>query len=342
MVASLLVNFCIAAQLSSVCGSSRDEEAIDRFRSYLRIDTVHPDPDYRPAVDFLVAQAHAIGGLETKILEFVKGKPVVLFTWRGADDSLPSILLNSHVDVVPAEVDKWEHPPFSAALTQQGNIYARGSQDMKCVGLQYLEAVRNLKRRGFKPLRSVHLSFVPDEEIGGHDGVEKLVASTEFKDLNVGFVLDEGLASPDQNYRVFNGERSPWWLVIKAVGEPGHGSKLYDNSAMENLLKSLELISRYRAGQFDLVKNGKAAEGDVVSVNLVFLKSGRPTPTVSSNHFCIVFGAFKPLIFVLCCSYSNHGHAGFCNELTTIRGRSRVGHKSITSCRLRGAREAHF
>jgi aminoacylase len=27
---------------------------------------------------------------------------------------LPSILLNSHVDVVPAEKDKWENEPFAA------------------------------------------------------------------------------------------------------------------------------------------------------------------------------------------------------------------------------------
>ncbi|KAI4367333.1 hypothetical protein MLD38_023082 [Melastoma candidum] len=150
---------------------------------------------------------------------------------------------------------------------------------MKCVGIQYLEAVRRLKARGFVPARDVYVVFSPDEEIGGHDGAEKFAESKAFGSMNVGIVLDEGLASPNENYRVFYGERSPWWLVIKATGAPGHGSKLYDNSAMENLLKSLESVRRFRASQFDLVKSGLKAEGEVTSVNMVFLKAGTPSPT---------------------------------------------------------------
>lgn len=63
---------------------------------------------------------------------------------------------------------------------------------MKCVGMQYLEAIRKLKASGFEPVRSIYLSFVPDEEIGGHDGAEKFVDSDVFKNLNVDIVLDEG------------------------------------------------------------------------------------------------------------------------------------------------------
>lgn len=94
-------------------------------------------------------------------------------------------------------------------------------------------------------------------------------------------VWKTGLASPDEHYRVFYGERSPWWLVIKATGAPGHGAKLYDNTAMENLLKSIESVRRFRASQFDLVKAGLKAEGEVVSVNMGFLKAGTLSPTVS-------------------------------------------------------------
>ncbi|CAL9235635.1 unnamed protein product [Arabidopsis halleri] len=151
---------------------------------------------------------------------------------------------------------------------------------MKSVGMQYLEAIRKLKASGFKPLRSVYVLFVPDEEIGGIDGVGKFVESEIFKSLNIAIVLDEGLPSPTESYRVFNGERIPWSLQIKAVGQPGHGSKLYDDSAMENLSKSIESIMRFRASQFDQLKHKEClkGEGDVISVNMVFLKAGTPTP----------------------------------------------------------------
>ncbi|XAR73080.1 Aminoacylase [Bertholletia excelsa] len=268
----------IFAPASASASEDSSSEVISRFQQYLRINTAHPNPNYQEAVDFIISLAKSLS-LESQTIEFVKGKPLVLLKWPGKNPGLPSILLNSHTDVVPAEHHKWSHPPFDAHVDRDSRIYARGSQDMKCVGLQYLEAIRKLKSSGFEPLRTVYLSFVPDEEIGGHDGAEKLADSDIFKKMNVGVVLDEGLASPDENYRVFYAERCPWWLVIKATGAPGHGAKLYDNTAMENLLKSIESVRRFRAAQFDLLKTGLKAEGEVISVNMVFLKAGTPSPT---------------------------------------------------------------
>ncbi|OAO98298.1 AQI [Arabidopsis thaliana] len=265
----------VVLHLSAVAG---DDAIVSRFQEYLRINTVQPNPEYYKAVDFIISQAKPLS-LESQTIEFVKGKPLLLLKWVGSDPTLPAFLLNSHTDVVPFEDSKWTHHPLQAHMDHHGDIYARGSQDMKCVGMQYLEAIRKLQASGFKPLRSVYLSFVPDEEIGGHDGAEKFAESQLFKSLNIAIVLDEGLPSPTESYRVFYGERSPWWLVIKAKGPPGHGAKLYDNSAMENLLKSIESIRRFRASQFDLLKAGGIAEGDVVSVNMAFLKAGTPSPT---------------------------------------------------------------
>ena len=94
--------------------------------------------------------------------------------------------------MVPTEDDKWVYPPFAAHIDSHGNVYARGSQDTKCVGLQHLEAIRRLKASGFEPVRSIYLSFVPEEEIGGFDGAQKFAESETFKDMNVGIMLDEG------------------------------------------------------------------------------------------------------------------------------------------------------
>ncbi|XP_060676322.1 uncharacterized protein LOC132805413 [Ziziphus jujuba] len=257
---------------------SSSSSAISRFRHYLQINTAHPTPLYYQAADYILSQAESLS-LESQTHEFVKGKPLVLLKWPGSDPSLPSILLNSHTDVVPVENDKWVYPPFSAHVDSHGNIYARGSQDTKCIGFQYLEAIRRLKANGFRPIRSVYVSFVPDEEIGGRDGAHKFAESDVFRDMNVGIVLDEGSTSEDENYKAFFAERCPWWLVIKATGAPGHGAKLYDNTAMENLLKSIESIRRFRASQFDLVKAGLKADSEVISVNMVFLKAGTPSPT---------------------------------------------------------------
>lgn len=183
--------------LSSTTAAQEEEDplspsaAIARFQQYLQINTAHPIPQYYKSADFILSQAQSLS-LESQTLEFVKGKPLILLKWPGSDPNLPSVLLNSHTDVVPTEDDKWVHPPFAAEIDSEGNIYARGSQDTKCIGLQYLEAIRRLKASGFKPLRSIYLSFVPEEETGGYDGARKFAESDTFKDMNVGIMLDEG------------------------------------------------------------------------------------------------------------------------------------------------------
>ena len=88
-------------------------------------------------------------------------KPIFVITWTGTEPKLPSIMLNSHMDVVPVFEEHWTHPPFSAHMDNEGKIYARGSQDMKCVGMQYLAAIRSLKRDGIKLKRTIHVVFVP-------------------------------------------------------------------------------------------------------------------------------------------------------------------------------------
>ncbi|MBA0726818.1 hypothetical protein Golax_002618 [Gossypium laxum] len=276
----LLLPLFLSLLVAGLAYPTQDEQSqiISRFQQYLQINTTQPSPDYQSSTQFLLSQANSLS-LESQVIEFVKGKPVILLKWPGSDLSLPSILLNSHTDVVPFEPSKWTHPPLGAYIDEGGNIFGRGSQDMKSVGMQYLEAIRRLKLSGFQPKRSLYLSFVPDEEIGGYDGAKKLAYSDVFKDMNVEIVLDEGLPSTDGNYRLFYAEMAPWWLVIKSNGAPGHGAKLYDNSAMENLLKSIESIRRFRASQFDLLKAGLKSKGDVISVNMVFLKAGTPSPT---------------------------------------------------------------
>lgn len=68
----------------------------------------------------------------------VPGKPVSILTARGTDESLGSIMLSSHTDVVPVFPENWNHDPFEAVKLPNGDIVARGSQDMKCVGSSYV------------------------------------------------------------------------------------------------------------------------------------------------------------------------------------------------------------
>ena len=122
-----------------------------KFRNYTRfIDT---------CVEFLGTMAESLQ-LPMQVLNLVEGKPIVLMTWMGTEPALPAILLNSHMDVSPVVISEWSHNPFAVEIEDQ-NIYARGAQDSKCIGIQYLEAVRRLKRSKTVLKRTIYLSYMP-------------------------------------------------------------------------------------------------------------------------------------------------------------------------------------
>lgn len=114
------------------------------------------------------------------------------------------------MDVVAVADEYWTHPPFDAGIDEDGKIFGRGAQDMKCVGMQYLAAIRELKRNGVRMKRTIHIVYTPDEEVGGFEGMLEFVKTTDFQALNIGFALDEGLANPNDEFSVFNGERYIW------------------------------------------------------------------------------------------------------------------------------------
>ncbi len=292
--------------LQNLATEQEQQLMIARFVNYLKIPTVQPHPDYYPAVSFLKKEAERIG-LEFETLELVPKKPIVIMKWK-SNSNQPSILLNSHIDVVPAERSKWNSDPFEALYDQNktGNIYARGSQDMKCVSMQYLEAIDLLKnKQHITPSRDVIITFVPDEEIGGADGMKKLVESNEFKSWNVAFALDEGLASGihEQAYNLYYGERVALWIRVRATGPVGHGSQFLPNTSTELLVSHfLPKVFEFRRQQELDMKLKKKKTGDQVSINLTHLKSG-VTPdcgeTYSYNVVPSIAVCIKPTHFVI-------------------------------------------
>ncbi|XP_076756605.1 aminoacylase-1 [Xylocopa sonorina] len=265
--------------MSSSTQAQLDATAVENFREYLRIPSVQPDINYDDCVTFLQNQAKSLD-LPVKVYHVHPNKPIVVLTWIGTDPSKSAILLNSHMDVVPVFEDKWTYPPFGAHMDEQGNIYARGSQDMKCVGIQYLEAIRRMKLAGQRCKRTIHMSFVPDEEIGGHLGMEDFVHTKEFQALNIGFALDEGMASPDEHFRMFYGERSIWQVEVECSGTPGHGSLLLDNTAGEKIRFIIDRFMDFRAKEKEKLKDPKILLGDVTTINLTQLKGGVQTNVV--------------------------------------------------------------
>eukprot|EP00668_Euglena_longa_P000374 GGOE01000480.1.p1 GENE.GGOE01000480.1~~GGOE01000480.1.p1 ORF type:complete len:492 (-),score=115.99 GGOE01000480.1:156-1553(-) len=272
--------------------TEREEAAVAMFQELLRIPTVSfegPNGAYRKAVDWLTAHCKALG-LQTREAEPAPGKPTLLATWSGEvpETEEPAVLLNSHYDVVPVIREHWQCDPFAAVRDlETGRIYGRGTQDMKCVCVQYLLAIEELQRKGWRPRRTVHLSFVPDEEIGGAAGMGLFLQTELFKSLRIGVGLDEGLANTGNAFTVFYGERNPWWVMVKATGPTGHGSRFIPNTATMKLVDVANSALQFRKEQeAQLGYSGEGCAhaqakklGDVTTLNLTVLEAG-----VTSDH----------------------------------------------------------
>ncbi|KAH8377050.1 hypothetical protein KR093_003091 [Drosophila rubida] len=276
-----------------------NNEEIKYLRDYLRIPTVHPDPNYEPAVEFLKRQAAELNFPVSIYTPFDEANPIVIMTWEGEEPELPTIFLNSHMDVVPVFPENWTRAPFSADMDASGNIYARGAQDMKCCGAWYMAAIRGLKRQGCRFRRTIHICFVPDEEMGGRRGMRAFFETEDFRKLNVGCGLDEGLASTGESIPVFYGERTVWrkcnrnlidnivnhfnshsrlcdvGMTFRASGQAGHGSMLLSNTAGEKINYIINKMMAFRQTQVDRLLSDKALRmGDVTTVNLTRLGGG--------------------------------------------------------------------
>ncbi|XP_033222116.1 aminoacylase-1-like [Belonocnema kinseyi] len=270
------------------CSQSKlNELALNNFREYLRIPSVHPNVNYDKCVIFLRKQAQSLN-LPISIYEVRPKKPVVVITWEGTEPEKPSILLNAHMDVVPVFPAEWKYPPFAAHMDEKGNIYARGSQDTKSLSIQHIEAIRRLKLNGIRLKRTIHISFVPDEEIGGKNGMKPFVATQDFRNLNIGFALDEARASSDNRFTVAYGERTVFQLWVNCTGKPGHGSILFDNTAGEKLRVVIDRFMDFRASEKAKLRDPKVQPGEVTSVNLDMTRGGVQV-NVIPNELSVAF-----------------------------------------------------
>lgn len=152
------------------------EAALERLVRFIQFETVSivapSSGAYKECADWLVEELKRLlpsdGDCQEVFLlkEAPDHSPVVVAVWKGCDETLPVLLLNSHYDVVPAKAEDWTSglPPFGG-VRKDGKVFGRGTQDMKCVCLQYIEALRqiHLQKPDWKPARSIYLTFVPDE-----------------------------------------------------------------------------------------------------------------------------------------------------------------------------------
>jgi carboxypeptidase PM20D1 len=178
-----------------------------------------------------------------------------LYTWTGSDASLKPILLMAHGDVVPiapGTESAWTHPPFEGRIAD-GFVWGRGAMDDKGSLVAILEAVEMLVARGFRPARTVHLSFGFDEEVGGREGAVAVARALAQRGVRLAWVLDEGGVVTE---RVMPGvaralagiavtEKGYVSVELVAAAEGGHSAMPRTPTAIGRLAAAVDRIERH-------------------------------------------------------------------------------------------------
>ena len=113
----------------------------------------------------------------------------LLYRWAGKNEADPIILM-SHQDVVEAG-GKWEHPPFSGDIDDEGRVWGRGTVDTKGSLFCIFTALEELIAGGFVPAGDVYIASSCTEEIAG-PGAPATVAYLKSRGVKPSLVLDEG------------------------------------------------------------------------------------------------------------------------------------------------------
>ena len=150
-----------------------------------------------------------------------------------------SLILNGHVDVVPAgDRGRWRYPPWNATITDR-RIYGRGTADMKGGLCSALFAVKAVRDAGVGLEGPVSIQSVIGEEDGGTGTLATLLR---------GHTASAAVVMEPTNLAVLTAQAGALNFRIRVAGSAAHGSTRTEGiSAVEKLVPLLGALSDLEA-----------------------------------------------------------------------------------------------
>jgi len=224
-------------------------EATDLLSQYIRLNTTNPPGNELDAAELLKRKFSA-DGIPSVVYQPAPGRGVIAARLRGTGKYRKSLVLLSHMDVVPADAKDWQLDPFSGTV-KNGELWGRGALDDKGPGVVELMALLAIKRTGVLLDRDILFLATGDEETGGKLGAGWVVDNQRSLVAEAGYLLNEGgevRVEPDGHkfYEVSITEKSPLWIRLTATGPVGHASTPPDQTAVTRLIRALNKLVSYQ------------------------------------------------------------------------------------------------
>ncbi|MDI6807851.1 MAG: M20/M25/M40 family metallo-hydrolase [Candidatus Eisenbacteria bacterium] len=228
------------------------DEITELLSSMIRFDTTNPPGNELPLAEF-IRDLFVSEGISAQVFESAPGRGNVVARVKGNGSKKPLLLLN-HLDVVPAEKDKWQVDPFSGTV-KGGCVWGRGALDIKGMGAMEILTLLRLKREGVPLARDVIYVGAADEETGGKMGADWLVRN-HLDALNAEYAINEGgftlLYRGKTVFYCQCAEKTIIWARVKVKGKGGHASIPHPENPILRLSQGIDRIDR---GKFPPVRN---------------------------------------------------------------------------------------
>jgi acetylornithine deacetylase/succinyl-diaminopimelate desuccinylase-like protein len=235
---------------ASISWPASTQETIDHLCRLVQCETTNPPGNELPAILEIkdILDAAGFPRQDYQILESAPNRVNLIARLRG-DGSQRPLLLSGHVDVVPAESDRWSCDPYCGQI-KDGYVWGRGALDMKGSLAMYLQVFLLAFRHQLPLKRDLILAAIADEEAGMDHGSKFLVEQhRSLIGAEYGFTEMGAISMYAGNYRLYPiqvAEKSVCWLRMTAQGQPGHGSIPHPDNAVAHLARALERLRRAR------------------------------------------------------------------------------------------------
>lgn len=164
--------------------------------------------------------------IETRVFEAAPGRASLIARVRGTDPEAPTLGLLGHLDVVPANAERWTRDPFGGDLVD-GEVWGRGTVDMLYLTAVFAAMLREAAAADTPPRGDLVLLAVADEEAGGDYGLRWLLDAHPDA-FGVTEVLSEsGGMRMGRHVAIDVAEKGSAGRRLIVRGTPGHASIPY-------------------------------------------------------------------------------------------------------------------
>ncbi len=191
------------------------DELTELIQDLVRIETENPPGNEAAAAEY-IHEWFRDQGIESWLVEEpYPDRPQVA---ARVGDGDPTIVLNGHIDVVPAgDRDQWTYDPYGGEIAD-GKLYGRGSVDMKAQVAIAMVLARDLApefESGNMPGSLVVHAAIGEET--GEPGTKSL--------LEEGYDGDYGVVLEPTKLRTATSEKGLAWYEFSVEGTPSHASR---------------------------------------------------------------------------------------------------------------------